>query len=58
MQVAIGAIAAIYLIGFGLIFYVNVSSGPVTPGLSAVRAALWFVWVPTGWPQGERERMD
>lgn len=43
-----------YVLGFVGIFLLNASIGPVTLGLALARAAVWPIWVATGWPQGQR----
>jgi hypothetical protein len=45
-------ILAIYLVGFGAIFALNIAMGPVTLGLSLLRAIVWPLWVLTGIPHG------
>ena len=48
----------IYVAGFVLTYIVNINIGPVTPGLSLLRAFVWPLWWLTGKPEGERMRMD
>lgn len=55
MKIALWTFAGVYLLGLGLFFWVNLMSGPVTPGLSLLRAAVWPIWITTGWPEGERQ---
>ncbi len=43
----------IYVTGFVLIFILEVNVGPVTLSLALLRAAVWPVYIATGWPQGE-----
>jgi len=50
-------ITVIYLLGFIIIFMLNLSVGPVTPALSFVRAVVWPYFVMTGKPAGERARI-
>jgi hypothetical protein len=47
-----------YLIGFVLVFWLNLSIGPVTPGLALLRALQWPRWVATGHPHGTTLPMD
>lgn len=44
----------VYAVGFGATFAFNISIGPVTPGLSLLRAAVWPLYWLTGWPAGQR----
>lgn len=52
----IGGIA-IYIVGFVLTMIVHVQL-PVTRGLALLRAAVWPVYITTGWPRGEPTMMD
>ncbi len=54
MKSFLKVVAAVYFIGFGAILVLNLTSGPVTPALSFVRAVAWPLWVTTGIPQGTR----
>lgn len=38
----------IYVAGFVFIFIVNMATGPVTLGLSFMRALTWPIWVASG----------
>lgn len=51
-DVILSVIVAIYFLGFGAIFVLNVAMGPVTLGLCLLRAILWPLWVLTGIPHG------
>ena len=51
-------IIVIYLVGFAFFFLAEATMGPVTPGLALFRATVWPVYWATGWPQGQRARMD
>lgn len=51
------ALVALYCIGFSLILVVNLG-GPVTLGLALFRAAVWPVYLASGWPYGQRARID
>ena len=51
-------IIAVYVVGFILVFWANIAVGPVTPGLSLVRAVVWPLYVTTGRPYGYRAQMD
>lgn len=51
-------IIGIYVLGFVLIFWLNANIGPVTLGLALLRAAVWPIWVTTGWPAGVPLTMD
>lgn len=58
MKIVIWSLLSIYLIGFAFVLVVEVGSGPVTLGLSLVRASVWPIYITTGWPKGQRARMD
>lgn len=51
-------ILLVYVIGFLFVLFVNLLSGPITPGLALLRAVFWFIWIPTGWPHGTPLPMD
>jgi threonine/homoserine efflux transporter RhtA len=53
-------VLAIYMIGFLPILVMEMTVGPVTPGLALLRAVVWPLYVTTGRPQGVRygERCD
>jgi hypothetical protein len=48
----------IYIVGFVLVLGFNLAIGPITPGLCLLRAAVWPVYIATGWPQGYPMPMD
>lgn len=50
----VGLLVGAYLTGFVGVFLINVMAGPVTLGLSMVRAVVWPYYVATGKPKGER----
>lgn len=58
MNYVYAAVAVIYVAGFGLMFMVQASAGPVTLGLAVARAAAWLVSVALRdeWPRGERQQ--
>ena len=47
------ALLAGYWIGFVGIFLLEANVGQVTPGLAALRAAVWPYFLATGKPKGE-----
>lgn len=48
----------IYLAGFAFFFWIELTVGPVTPGLALLRALVWPIFWLTGWPHGQHLRMD
>lgn len=46
-----------YAVAAALALAVNLASGPVTPGLALLRAALWPLWL-AGMIPGQRMPMD
>lgn len=48
----------VYVVGFVLFFWAEITMGPVTPGLALFRAVVWPVYWATGWPHGVHARMD
>lgn len=50
--------AGIYVLGFLLFFFMELTVGPVTPGLALLRAAVWPIFWATGWPHGSPTIMD
>lgn len=58
MKILLWSLFSIYLIGFAVVFAAEAGSGPVTLGLSLVRASVWPIYISTGWPKGQRARMD
>lgn len=48
----------VYVVGFAFFLFVELASGPVTPALALVRAAVWPIYWVTGWPHGTPLRMD
>lgn len=58
MKIALWTVAVIYGVGFLGALALNLGSGPVTLGLSVVRAVVWPLWVATGKPEGQRLPMD
>ncbi len=58
MRGVVWTFGVLYLIGFALVFSMEVAVGPVTPGLALLRAIVWPLYIATGIPKGERSRMD
>jgi hypothetical protein len=52
------SIGFIYIAGFLLVLWMNIASGPVTLGLSLLRAVVWPLYLATGWPHGVVGGMD
>lgn len=51
-------IVIVYGTGFVGVAALEIGSGPVTLGLALLRAALWPIFLATGWPGGMRFPMD
>ncbi len=51
-------IATVYSIGFALVLWVELASGPVTPALAFSRAVAWPIYITTGIPKGYRDSGD
>lgn len=48
----------IYVVGFFATFYFNSMLGMVTLPLCLLRAAVWPIYLVTGWPSGRQLPMD
>lgn len=59
MKIAIGIIAAVYILGFVGVMWAHTQL-PATFGLALLRAALWPLAIVTGrwWPHGTPLPMD
>lgn len=51
-------VSVIYVIGFVLVLWFNMAIGLMTLGLCLLRALLWPIFIPTGWPAGTQLPMD
>lgn len=52
------ALTLYVIIGVGIFVAHVLYLQMVTPGLAAMRALAWPVWMTTGWPRGEPTGMD
>lgn len=58
MHLILWTLIVIYAAGFAFFLWLGLMSGPVTPALAFVRAAVWPVYWATGWPHGTPLGMD
>lgn len=55
---SIHTLLGFYAVGFLAVLLLNLAIGPVTVPLAILRAAVWPIFLLTGWPYGKPLTMD